>query len=107
MSEFTLADLEAIVAARAEAPPEASWTARLVAGGMAGAARKLGEEAVEAVIAAMAEDRDDLREEAADLLYHLLVVLRIAGVPLAAVMAALERRSARSGLAEKADRASP
>ena len=104
MSGFSLADLEKIVALRAEASPEESWTAKLVAGGQQKAAKKLGEEAVEAVIAAVADDRGNLTSEAADLLFHLLVVLKIAGIPLADVMAELERRTAKSGIAEKAAR---
>ena len=101
---FTLLDLEKIVAARASAPAEPSYTAKLLAGGPARPARKLGEEAVEAVIAAIEGDRKALTAEAADVLYHLLVVLHGAGVPLRDVMAELERRTAQSGLAEKASR---
>ena len=91
MSDFTLADLEAIVAARAQASPDESWTAKLVQAGQSKAAKKLGEEAVEAVIAAIADDRKNLTDEAADLLYHLLVVLKIADVPLSDVMAVMNR----------------
>ncbi|PRX08282.1 phosphoribosyl-ATP diphosphatase [Martelella mediterranea] len=105
MSEFTLADLEAIVASRATASPEESWTAKLVAKGQRKAAKKLGEEAVETVIAAIAEDRENLTGETADLLYHLLVVLKIADIPLSDVMDELARRTGQSGLAEKAGRA--
>jgi phosphoribosyl-ATP pyrophosphohydrolase len=101
---FTLADLARIVAERAAAPPEESYTATLLAGGPARAAKKLGEEAVEAAIAAVQGDRAALASEAADVLYHLLVVLQAGGVPLQDVMAELERRTARSGLAEKAAR---
>ena len=107
MSGFSLADLENIVASRAEASPEESWTARLVAGGQSKAAKKLGEEAVETVIAAIAEDRENLTYEAADLIFHLLVVLKVAGIPLAEVMAELERRTGKSGIAEKASRPDP
>lgn len=107
MSGFSLADLEKIVASRAEASPEESWTARLVAGGQNKAAKKLGEEAVETVIAAIAEDRENLTYEAADLIFHLLVVLKVAGIPLAEVMAELERRTGKSGIAEKASRPDP
>lgn len=103
-SAFTLSELETIVAARAAATPDQSWTAKLVAGGQARAAKKLGEEAVETVIAAIRGDKAELTAEAADLLYHLLVVLKIADLPLADVMAELERRTSRSGLAEKASR---
>ncbi|WP_180899363.1 phosphoribosyl-ATP diphosphatase [Martelella soudanensis] len=106
MSEFTLADLEEIVRTRAEASPEESWTAKLVAGGQRKAAKKFGEEAVEAVIAAIAEDRENLIEETADVLFHLLVVLKIADVPLSEVMDELSRRTGQSGLEEKAGRPS-
>ena len=102
MSAFTLADLARVVAERAAAAPSESYTAKLVAAGPAAGAKKLGEEAVEAAIAAVQGDRGALVAEAADVLYHLLVVLRGADVPLEAVMAELERRTARSGLAEKA-----
>lgn len=104
MGGFTLAQLEEIVARRAKAPPEESWTAKLVAAGQGKAAKKLGEEAVEAVIAAVSNDRAALVSESADVLFHLLVVLRIAGIPLSEVMAELERRTAQSGIAEKAGR---
>lgn len=105
MTSFSLAHLEAIVRDRAAADPSHSWTARLVSQGMPKAAKKLGEEAVETVIAATAQGRSDLVAESADLLYHLMVVLRIADVPLDEVMAELERRTSQSGLAEKAGRA--
>jgi phosphoribosyl-ATP pyrophosphohydrolase len=104
MSQFSLADLEAIVAERATASPDQSWTAKLIAGGQSRAAKKLGEEAVETVIAAIAGDRANLTAETADLLYHLLVVLRIADIPLSDVLAELERRTGQSGIAEKAGR---
>ncbi|MFD2239156.1 phosphoribosyl-ATP diphosphatase [Aureimonas populi] len=104
MSDFTLAALDAIVAARAGSADPASYTARLAAGGVSRASKKLGEEAVETVIAALSEDDKALAGEAADLLYHLLVVLRIRGVPLASVMAELEGRTAQTGLEEKAGR---
>ncbi|AWB22095.1 phosphoribosyl-ATP diphosphatase [Methylobacterium currus] len=104
MTTFTLADLDRIVRERAAAAPEESYTAKLVAGGPARPAKKLGEEAVEAAIAAVQGDREGLTAEAADVLYHLLVVLRAAEVPLEAVMAELERRTAQSGIAEKASR---
>lgn len=104
MSNFSLSDLEMIVAARAAASPDESWTAKLFAAGQSRAAKKLGEEAVETVIAAIANDRDNLKDEAADLLYHLLVVLKIADIPLSEVMHELERRTTQSGLQEKASR---
>ena len=101
---MTLEDLEARIALRAAASPEDSYTAKLIARGMNKAAQKLGEEATEAVIAAVTHDRAELVKESADLLYHLLVVLRAANVPLAEVMAELDARTAQSGLAEKAAR---
>lgn len=104
MVEFSLADLERIIAERARSGDPDSWTAKLFAKGMDKAAQKLGEEAVETVIAAVAKDNDGLVSESADLLYHWLVVLSLAGIPLSAVMAELERRTARSGIAEKASR---
>ncbi|ACI57236.1 phosphoribosyl-ATP pyrophosphatase [Rhizobium leguminosarum bv. trifolii] len=106
MSGFSLSDLESIVAERSTASPEQSWTAKLVAAGQPKAAKKLGEEAIEAVMAAVTGDRDNLTYEAADVLYHLLVVLKIAEIPLENVMAELERRTAQSGLKEKAGRQS-
>jgi len=107
MTTFSLTDLEKIVATRAMAEPDQSWTAKLVHGGQQKAAKKLGEEAVETVIAAIAADRQNLVYESADLLYHLLVVLKIADVPLEAVMQELQRRTAQTGLTEKANRRDP
>lgn len=104
MSEFNLADLERIVAERSRSGDPSSWTAKLFARGMDKAAQKLGEEAVETVIAAVKGDTNGLISESADLVYHWLVVLALAGVPASAVMAELERRTAQSGLAEKASR---
>ena len=104
MSDFSLAELERIVAARGRSGDPQSWTAKLFSGGQEKAAKKLGEEAVETVIAAIQGDRVRLASESADLLYHLTVVLAIAGVPLSEVMAELERRTAQSGIAEKASR---
>ena len=104
MSAFTLSDLERIVSDRAKASPEESWTAKLCAAGQSKAAKKLGEEAVETVMAAVTNDRENLTYEAADLLYHLMVVLRIADIPLQDVMNELERRTGQSGITEKAGR---
>ena len=101
---MTLDDLEARIAARAAASPDESYTAKLIARGMEKCAQKLGEEATEAVIAAVTGNRAELVKESADLLFHLLVVLKAAGVPLAEVMAELDARTAQSGLAEKASR---
>jgi phosphoribosyl-ATP pyrophosphohydrolase len=104
MSDFSLAALERIIGERAASGDEQSWTAKLIAGGQPKAAKKLGEEAVETVIAAVAGDRGALISESADLIYHWLVVLKVADVPLSAVMEELERRTSRSGIAEKAAR---
>ena len=104
MSSFTLSDLEKIVAERGKASPEESWTAKLLAAGPERAAKKLGEEAVETVIAAVQGDKQALIAESADLLYHLLVVLSSRDVALQDVLSQLEVRTARSGLAEKAAR---
>lgn len=101
---MTLEELERIVADRAAASPDDSWTARLLAQGPEKTAEKFGEEAVEAIIEAVKGDRGALTSEAADVLFHLLVMLRARHVTLAEVMAELDRRTARSGLAEKAAR---
>lgn len=105
MTGFSLTDLENIVAERVrDGDPAASWTAKLYRSGMDRAAKKLGEEAVETVIAAVKGDAPGVVSESADLLYHWLVVLALAKVPVADVLAELERRTAQSGLAEKASR---
>lgn len=104
MGTFTLNDLERIVKARADAPPDESYTAKLLNGGIERAAKKFGEEAVEAVIAGIKGDRAEVTAEAADVLYHLLVVLRGLDIPLADVLSELQRRTVQSGLAEKASR---
>ncbi|MEC5292125.1 phosphoribosyl-ATP diphosphatase [Aurantimonas sp. C2-6-R+9] len=104
MTDFTLADLETIVAARATSEDSGSYTASLVAKGIGHVAKKLGEEATETVIAAVSQDDERLTSEAADLLYHLMVALRVRHVPLAAVMDELQRRTAQTGIAEKAGR---
>lgn len=104
MTEFSLSRLETIIHERAHSGDPDSWTARLYERGIEKAAQKLGEEAVETVIAAVGGDRQALVSESADLLYHWLVVLGIAGVPLSAVIDELERRTAQSGVAEKASR---
>jgi phosphoribosyl-ATP pyrophosphohydrolase len=106
MSDFTLSDLEKIVDSRSKASPDESWTAKLFAAGQPKAAKKLGEEAIEAVMAAVTNDRENLTYEAADVLYHLMVVLKIADIPLENVMSELERRTTQSGLQEKAKRQS-
>lgn len=104
MTGFSLDDLERIVAERARSGDPSSWTAKLFTQGMERAAKKLGEEAVETVIAAVKGDKKDLVSESADLLYHWLVVLAVAGVPLSDVLAELEKRTGQSGIAEKASR---
>ena len=104
MPEFTLEDLAGIVAARAQSGDPASYTAKLVRKGVAECAKKLGEEAVEAAIAAVLRQPEALKSEAADLLYHLLVLLHVAGVSLSDVQAELARRTSQTGLEEKAAR---
>jgi phosphoribosyl-ATP pyrophosphohydrolase len=104
MSKFTLADLEKRVHARAKASASESYTRALLDKGVAHCAKKLGEEAIETVMAALQDDKNKLIAEAADLLYHLLVVLEARGVTLAEVEAALEQRTARTGHEEKASR---
>ncbi|MBZ9703843.1 MULTISPECIES: phosphoribosyl-ATP diphosphatase [unclassified Mesorhizobium] len=104
MTEFSLSDLETIVSERAHSGDPDSWTAKLYARGIEKAAQKLGEEAVETVIAAIKGDKQALVSESADLIYHWLVVLGISGVPLDDVLRELESRTGRSGIAEKASR---
>ena len=104
MSLFTLHDLEKRVQDRAQASAEISYTRKLIDRGVNHCAKKFGEEAVEAAIAAVAEDRDRMIEETADVLYHLLVMLHARGISLAEVEAALAERMRRSGLEEKAAR---
>jgi phosphoribosyl-ATP pyrophosphohydrolase len=104
MSSFSLSDLEAIVARRAAAPAAESYTAASLARGPAHCARKFGEEAIEAIIAATEGDHDGLVAESADVLFHLLVVWKARGIALDEVMAELSRRTAQSGHAEKASR---
>jgi phosphoribosyl-ATP pyrophosphohydrolase len=96
--------LAATIAARKGADPETSWTAKLLAKGTDKCAEKFGEEAVEAIIEAVKGDRARLTAEAADVVYHLLVMLAARDVTLADVLAELERREGQSGLAEKAAR---
>ena len=100
----TLARLEKRIQDRRGADPAISYVAKLFRAGRPKIAQKLGEEAVETVIAAMQGDKARLASESADLLYHLLVVLAVGGVPLEAVMAELEGRTGRTGIAEKASR---
>ncbi|WP_375553243.1 phosphoribosyl-ATP diphosphatase [Roseovarius mucosus] len=101
---MTLDDLARIIAARAAADPESSWTAKLLAKGPEKCAEKFGEEAIEAIIEAVKGDSARLTSEAADVLFHLLVMLQSRDVALSDVMAELARRQGTSGLAEKASR---
>jgi len=107
MSKFTLADLEKRVHERAQASAAESYTRTLIDKGVAHCAKKLGEEAIETGFAAVQEDKGRLIAEAADLLYHLLVLLAARGVSLAEVEAALEKRTAQTGHEEKASRPGP
>jgi phosphoribosyl-ATP pyrophosphohydrolase len=104
MSRFTIHDLAATIDARAAAGGETSYTRKLLDKGPEHCAKKLGEEAVETVIAAVENDRNHLIAESADLLFHLLVLLRSRGVTLEEVEAALAQRTTMSGLEEKAAR---
>ncbi len=104
MAPFTIYDLEKRVQERAKASADVSYTRKLLDRGVVHCAKKLGEEAVEAAIAAVGEDRDRMTAEAADLLYHLFVVLHLRDVSLAEVEAELAARTRQSGLDEKAAR---
>ncbi|MDF3152248.1 phosphoribosyl-ATP diphosphatase [Mesorhizobium sp. XAP10] len=104
MAEFSLSDLEETIRERAHSGDPDSWTAKLFARGIDKAAQKLGEEAVETVIAAVKGDKQALVSESADLIYHWLVVLGLSGVLLSDVLKELEGRTRRSGIAEKASR---
>lgn len=100
----TLDRLSQTIAARKGTDPDTSWTAKLLSKGPEKCAEKFGEEAIEAIIEAVKGDRDRLTSEAADVLYHLLVMLAARDVTLADVLAELDRRDGISGLAEKAAR---
>jgi len=100
----TLDTLAATIAARANAEPDSSWTAKLLAKGPEKCAEKFGEEAIEAIIEAVKGDNDALTSEAADVVFHLLVMLQSRGVTLADVCAELDKRAGISGIAEKAAR---
>jgi phosphoribosyl-ATP pyrophosphohydrolase len=99
-----LDDLYATILARKGADPDSSWTAQLLAKGPEKCAEKFGEEAIEAIIEAVKDDKSALTSEAADVLYHLLVMLASRDVPFDAVLDELARRQTRSGIAEKAAR---
>ena len=100
----TLERLEKTIAARRAADPGSSYVAKLFARGLPKIAQKLGEEATESVIAALSGSREELTGEAADLLFHLMVLLAAKDVSLAEVLAELDRREGTSGIAEKASR---
>lgn len=102
----TLERLAATIEARKGADPESSWTAKLLAKGPEKCAEKFGEEAIEAIIEAVKGDKNRLTSEAADVLYHLLVMLTACDVSLDDVLAELARREGTSGLIEKAARSS-
>jgi phosphoribosyl-ATP pyrophosphohydrolase len=104
MANFTLEDLAKIVASRASESADKSYTRKLLDAGVEKCAKKLGEEATETVIAATAGTKEQVVAESADLLYHLLVVLKARGADLSEVYAELEKRTAQSGLEEKAAR---
>jgi phosphoribosyl-ATP pyrophosphohydrolase len=106
MSNDVLSRLQATIRARRSESAEKSYTRQLLEAGPERCAKKLGEEAVETVIAGVGQSDDALRAEAADLLYHLLVLLEARGVALDDVLAVLESRTGQSGLAEKAARSS-
>ncbi|MGJ8622530.1 MAG: phosphoribosyl-ATP diphosphatase [Yoonia sp.] len=101
---MTLQELADVIASRKDADPNSSWTAKLLAKGPEKCAEKFGEEAVEAIIEAVKGDTDRLTSEAADVLYHLLVMLTARDVTLQAVLDELARRQGTSGIAEKAAR---
>lgn len=104
MAQDTLHQLAATIASRRNADPATSWVAKLHRKGVPVIARKLGEEAVETVVAALSGTREELIGEAADTFFHLLVLLDAKGVSLDEVLAELERREGTSGIAEKAAR---
>ena len=101
---MTLSDLYTTIASRKGADPDTSWTAKLFSKGPEKCAEKFGEEAIEAIIAAAKDDKENLTYEAADVLYHLLVLLAARDVPLDDVLNELARRQGTSGIAEKASR---
>ncbi|MEP2942734.1 MAG: phosphoribosyl-ATP diphosphatase [Hyphomicrobiales bacterium] len=104
MTQFTLEQLNEIIESRAASIDGSSYTASLISKGVNKCAEKLGEEATEAVIAAVSGNGPELTKEAADVLYHLLVLLKVSDISLNDVMKELENRTARTGLEEKASR---
>jgi phosphoribosyl-ATP pyrophosphohydrolase len=101
---MTLEQLENLIAQRSSAPSGESWTAQLLEKGPQKCAEKFGEEAIELIIEAVKNDSEGLINEAADVMYHLLVLLKSREISLSHVLAELERRTAQSGLTEKAAR---
>ncbi|MGC1497347.1 MAG: phosphoribosyl-ATP diphosphatase [Sulfitobacter sp.] len=101
---MTLNDLYATILARKDADPSNSWTAQLLAKGPEKCAEKFGEEAIEAIIEAIKDDKAALTSEAADVLYHLMVMLASRDVPFDDVLDELAKRQSQSGLSEKASR---
>ena len=101
---MTLNELADLIASRQDAAPDSSWTAKLLSKGPEKCAEKFGEEAIEAIVEAVKGDKDALTSEAADVLYHLLVMLTSRGVTFDDVIAELARRQGTSGIAEKAAR---
>ncbi|WP_066705601.1 phosphoribosyl-ATP diphosphatase [Celeribacter ethanolicus] len=99
-----LHELEQVIISRKSADPESSWTAKLFAKGPQKCAEKFGEEAIEAIIAAAIDDKENLTYEAADVLYHMLVMLAARDIALDDVLSELARRQGLSGIAEKAAR---
>jgi len=104
MTDFSLNDLQDIIATKAGDDPKTSWTAKLVSAGPPVIAKKLGEEATETIIAALSGNHSAFVAESADLIYHWLVLAHAKGVTLQDVLLELEKRTAQSGLAEKASR---
>ncbi|MEP1766326.1 MAG: phosphoribosyl-ATP diphosphatase [Sulfitobacter sp.] len=101
---MTLDDLYATILSRKSADPTSSWTAQLLAKGPEKCAEKFGEESIEAIIEAIKDDKSALTSEAADVIFHLLVMLAARDVPISAVMDTLAARQSQSGLTEKASR---
>ncbi|MFV0369076.1 MAG: phosphoribosyl-ATP diphosphatase [Hyphomicrobiaceae bacterium] len=106
MSGDVLVQLSNVIRERSNSTGDSSYTRQLLDGGVERCAKKFGEEAVEMIIAAMGQSDEDLGNEAADVLYHLLVLLQVRGVRLEDVLSVLEKRTGRSGLEEKASRGS-
>ena len=104
MTDDVLQSLAATIRSRRSADPESSWTAKLLSQGVGRCAKKFGEEAVEAALASVSGDKSHLKAEAADVLYHLLVLLEAGGVEWKDVLDELSSRQQQSGIAEKASR---